>query len=127
MTALTYEYKITSLKVRTEGEYANTVVQTYWTLTGTDQANNSGTFSGATPFTYDPEDSSGPFVPFNELTESDVITWISGVVANNAGYKTHIDGVITKQITDKLSPISEPGLPWAPANTAPIAPPGTSA
>lgn len=124
MTALTYEYKVTSLKVRTEGEYSNTVVQTYWTLTGTDQANNSGTFSGATPFTYDPEDSSGPFVPFNELTESDVITWISGVVANNAGYKTHIDGVITKQITDKLSPITEPSLPWA-ANTAPIAPPGT--
>lgn len=121
--ALTYEYKITGLKVRNE-TIANTaaenaVVQTYWTLTGTDENGNVGTFSGATPFTADPADSSGPFIPFDQLTEQDVINWISNVVATSPGYKEHIISQIKKQIDEKISPITEPSLPWAnTANTA---------
>lgn len=125
MANLTYEYKVTSLKVRNEGDYANTVVQTYWTLTVTDEGGNSGTFHGATPFTYDPTDDSGPFIPFNELTEADVIAWISGVVNGNPGYKEHIDNQILKQITDKINPIVEPSLPWTPnvpPSGAPVTP-----
>lgn len=118
--ALTYEYKITGLKVRNETiantAVENAVVQTYWTLTGTDENGNVGTFSGATPFTADPTDSSGPFIPFDQLTEQDVIAWISGVVETNPGYKEHINAQIEKQINEKISPISEPALPWA--NTA---------
>lgn len=115
--ALTYEYKITGLKVRNETTanttVENAVVQTYWTLTGTDENGNVGTFSGATPFTADPTDSSGPFIPFDQLTEQDVIAWISGVVETNPGYKDHINAQIEKQINEKISPISEPALPWA--------------
>lgn len=114
--ALTYEYKITSLKVRNETianiAVENAVVQTYWTLTGTDENGNVGTFSGATPFTADPTDSSGPFIPFDQLTEQDVINWISSVVETNPGYKDHINAQIEKQINEKISPITEPELPW---------------
>ena len=117
--ALTYEYKVTGLKVRNETiantAVENAVVQTYWTLTGTDENGNVGTFSGATPFTADPTDSSGPFIPFDQLTEQDVIAWISGVVETNPGYKEHINAQIEKQINEKISPITEPALPWAPA------------
>ena len=49
--ALTYKYEVTSLKVKDEVSgnttYNNTVVQTYWKLTGTDENGNEGTFSGA--------------------------------------------------------------------------------
>lgn len=117
---LTYEYKVTGLKVRNETiantSVENAVVQTYWTLTGTDENGNVGTFSGATPFTADPTDSSGPFIPFDQLTEQDVISWISNVVETNPGYKEHINSQIQKQIDEKISPITEPVLPWA--NTA---------
>lgn len=117
--ALTYEYKVTGLKVRNETiantTVENAVVQTYWTLTGTDENGNVGTFSGATPFTADPTDSSGPFIAFDQLTEQDVIAWISGVVETNPGYKEHINAQIEKQINEKISPITEPALPWAPA------------
>ena len=121
--ALTYEYKVTSLKVRNETvantTVENAVVQTYWTLTGTDENGNEGTFSGATPFTADPTDSSGPFIPFDQLTEQDVIAWISNVVETTHGYKDHINAQIEKQINEKISPITEPSLPWAnTANTA---------
>jgi hypothetical protein len=121
--ALTYQYKVTGLKVRNETiantTVENAVVQTYWTLTGTDENGNEGTFSGATPFTADPTDSSGPFIPFDQLTEQDVIAWISDVVETNPGYKDHINAQITKQIDEKISPITEPSLPWAnTANTA---------
>lgn len=115
--AMTYVYTVTSLKVQNEPDYPQTVVQTYWKLTGTDENGNSGSFSGATPFTYDPADASGPFVPFADLTEADVVAWISGVVDGNVGYKEHIYGVIAKQIGLEVNPIVEEPLPWDPNPT----------
>ena len=109
----TYEYKITGLKVKDEGANANAVVQTYWTLTGTDVENNSGTFNGATPFTSTTMPEGDVFVPFDELTEADVIGWISDVVTGNPGYQKHIDSQIQKQIDQKINPIIEASLPWA--------------
>ena len=119
--ALTYEYKITGLKVK-DAVVGNTTVQnlvcqTYWQLTGTDAKGNSGTFSGATPFTIDPTDNSGPHIPFDQLKEEDIITWVKSVVETNPGYKQHIDEKIQEQIDGKINPITEPSLPWASAAT----------
>jgi hypothetical protein len=110
--AITYTWKITSLKVRDVGPKTNAVVQTYWQKTGTDENANTGTFSGATPFTVDPTDSNGPFIPFEDLTEENVVNWIKTVVVG--GYEEHVNGVIAKQIEDKIVPITEPKMPWAP-------------
>jgi hypothetical protein len=121
MADLTYVYNVTSLKVQNEPDYPQTVVQTYWTLTGTDASGNSGTFTGATPFVYDPA-SSAPFVPFEDLTEADVVGWISGAVNSNPTYKEHIDGVILTQIGLEINPIVEEPLPWAPTPTPPVPP-----
>jgi hypothetical protein len=123
MADLTYVYNIKSLKVQNEPDYPQTVVQTYWTLTGTDANGNSGTFNGGTPFTYDPTDASGPFVPFPDLTEADVVGWISGVVNGNPTYKAHIDGVILDQIGLEINPVVEEPLPWAPTPPTPPVPP----
>lgn len=131
--ALTYTYEVTSLKVKDEvvGNTVNqnAVVQTYWKLTGIDESlvategKNSGTFSGATPFTTTTMPPGTQFVPFADLTEEMVISWIQAVVEGNPGYKQHIDDQIQKQIDEKMRPVSETDLPWAPkANTAPPAP-----
>jgi hypothetical protein len=119
----TYTYEVTSLKVRDEvvGNTTNTdaVVQTYWKLTGVDTNGNEGTFSGATPFSTKTMPAGDEFVPFEQLTEANVIEWIHDVVEGNSGYQQHIDEQIQKQIDEKIKPISEPQLPWKPAaNTA---------
>ena len=65
--AITYTWAVTGLKKKTEGSNTDAVVQTYWTKTGTDDNDNVGVFSGATPFTSADAD---PFVAFADLTEA---------------------------------------------------------
>ena len=121
--AITYTWKVTSLKVKDVSDTRpSAVVQTYWQKIGTDENGNVGSFSGATPFTLDPNDDSGPFIPFADLTEEDVLNWIKTVVVGS--YEEHVNGKIQEQINEKINPVTEQSLPWAPpeANTAPIAP-----
>ena len=96
--AFTYEWKVTSLKVRdqvnSEGAtLPNAVVQTFWEVTGTNEDGDSGMFSGATPFSAEnvPE---GSFKPFADLVEADVLGWIQNVVNNDASYKPKNDYVV---------------------------------
>lgn len=112
--ALTYVYAVTSLKKTTDGSIDNAVVQSTWTCTGTDADGDSGVFNGATPFPLadvDPDN----FIPYEELTEADIIGWIKAVVVGS--YKEHIDGQINKQIALIKNPVVEvPNneLPWSP-------------
>jgi hypothetical protein len=111
--SITYTWKVTSLKVKDLSEdKKNAIVQTYWQKIGTDENGNEGTFSGATPFTVDPTDDSGPFVPFEQLTEEDVLDWIKSVVVGS--YEEHVNSKIFEQIQDKLTPAVDAKLPWAP-------------
>lgn len=112
---ITYTWKITSLKVKDFDGKPNAIVQTYWQKIGTDENGNEGTFSGATPFTIDPNDDSGPFISFEDLTEADVIAWIQTVVVND--YERHVNEKIEEQINNKTNPEQEKPLPWV-SNTA---------
>lgn len=118
---VTYTWKITGLKVRDEvingNTYPQAVCQTYWQKIGTDENGHEGTFSGATPFTIDPTDASGPFIPFEQLAEEDVINWIKTVVVG--GYEEHVNGKIQEQIDLKINPVTEAKLPWAPVEPEP--------
>ena len=118
--AITYTWKITGLKTKNvSDDKPSTVVQTYWQKIGTDENGNSGTFSGATPFTVDPTDNSGPFIPFEELTEENVIDWIKTIVVGN--YEEHVNTKIAEQIEQIISPVSEASLPWGPVKPTPAA------
>ena len=117
--AITYTWAVTGLKTTTEGQYSEVVVQTYWTKTGTDENSNTGTFSGATPFTASSV-APGTFVPFNELTQDIVLGWIQPVVVGS--YADHVDSQIAKQIAAKIDPVVEQPLPWAPAPIPPTPP-----
>ncbi len=119
---ITYTWKVTGVKVKDEGANTNAIVQTYWQKIGTDENNNTGTFSGATPFTSSTMTNGNTFVPFNELTEETVLSWIKNVVTGN--YEEHVNAQIAKQIQDKIIPVAEPALPWAPpAEAVPPIPP----
>lgn len=115
--SITYTWKVTGIKTRTEGEHQDAVVQTYWTKTGTDEDGNTGMFSGATPFTTTNMPEDYVFVPFSELTEELVLDWIKAIAIG--GYEAHINEQIQKQIDLKKNPLIEPALPWLPvSNTA---------
>lgn len=117
--SITYTWKITGLKVQNVGDNKpNAVVQTYWQKIGTDENGIEGIFSGATPFTIDPSDNSGPFIAFEELTENDVINWIQTIVVG--GYEEHVNEQIQHQIDEKRNPITDMVLPWN--TTTPAAP-----
>ena len=125
--ALTYTWAITSLKKTTDVtlDIDNVVVQTTWTCTGTDEDGDSGTFNGATPFslaTVDP----ATFIPYEDLTEADVLGWIQAVVVGP--YKDHVDAQINKQIAlekDPVVDVPEGDFPWeepTPTPTPPVTP-----
>jgi hypothetical protein len=115
--AITYTWKITSLKTKTENGNEGAVVQTYWTKTGVDEDNHEGTFSGATPFSSLNMPAGSTFIPFQDLTEEIVLGWIRAVVIG--GYEEHVNAQIQKQIDEKHNPITETQMPWAPvAETA---------
>ena len=109
--AITYSWKITGLKTKDVDGKPSAIAQTYWQKIGKDENDNEGTFSGATPFTVDPTDDSGPFKAFSELTEDDVISWIKTIVVG--GYEEHVNGKIQEQIDSKIMPVIETKLPWA--------------
>lgn len=109
-----YTWEVTDMKTVDADGVENAVIQTFWKKTGTDDKGNEGVFSGATPFpvsSINPED----FIPFNQLTEAEVIVWIQTVVVGS--YAEHVDAQIQKQIDSKN--IKDPGLPWAPPEPTP--------
>ena len=111
--SMTYTWEITSLKTQNQTNILgdtleNAVVQTYWKKTGTDADGNTGSFSGATPFTAanTPADS---FVAFADLTEAKVLGWVKAVVVG--GYEEHVNNQIQSQIDEQT--VQEPDMPWS--------------
>ena len=112
--ALTLSWEVTGVKtnnqINSDGDtLTDAVVQTYWTVTGTDADGNEGSFAGATPFSAENVPASS-FVGFADLTEATVLGWIQAVVVG--GYMDHVQEQIQKQIDSAT--IQEPDLPWAP-------------
>ena len=117
--AVTYTWKVTSLKTKNEplGDgvvLSNAICQTYWKKIGTDEDGNEGSFSGATPFSADNLTEEN-FQQFDVLTEEIVLGWIQAIVVD--GYEEHVNGQIQKQIDEQVTPITETAMPWAPEET----------
>lgn len=115
--AMTYTWKIMSMKVKNAGSLQDVIVQTYWMKTGVDEHGNEGAFTGATPFDLNKVDPA-KFVPLADLTEEIVLEWIKGVVINE--YERHVNDRIQAQIDEKINVVTElkeDSLPWATANT----------
>lgn len=113
--AITYRWEVTGIKVTTLNNTPNVVVQTYWKKIGTDEEGNEGVFSGATPFSTSSMPAGTTFIPFDNLTEADVLLWIQSTVVD--GYADHVNEQIQKQIEQKKNPVTDVSLPWITANT----------
>lgn len=112
--AITYSWKLTSLKKKNSGSLNGVVFQTYWQKTGTDENGNTGIFSGATPFDPAQVDPNN-FVAFDQLTEATVLGWIQSVVVD--AYEQHVNEQIQRQIDEKVNASADVmagSFPWDP-------------
>ena len=113
--AVTYTWEVTGIKTRTQTSADNqtlegAIVQTYWKKIGTDENGNTGTFSGATPFTAE-NLNLADFTALSSVTEEQVLGWIKDRVVDD--YENHVNQQIQKQIDAVVNPITEATLPWA--------------
>jgi len=116
--AITYTWAVTGVKATTVAGKTDYVIQTFWKKTGTDENGITGMFSGATPLTPDPSQTS--FVPYDQLTQDIVLSWIQPLVTGS--YETHVNNVIAEQIAAKIDPVTEPALPWVEPTPTPTPP-----
>lgn len=52
------------------------------------------------------------FIPFSQVSESDVISWIESNMPNLTNIKQHIEEMLDKQLAQEI--LVEKSLPWAP-------------
>jgi hypothetical protein len=83
------------------------VVNVLWTVTGVDGA-NTASIGGNTQFSS--ADQEGAFIPYESLTEAQVVGWIPTQDISNA--QACVQGQIDSMITPPVSPENTP-LPWA--------------
>jgi hypothetical protein len=84
------------------------VVNVLFNVSGTDgtyTANIDGNIS------FTPEQGEAGFVPYDQLTQDDVIGWINTATNNQENYYANVQGQINSMITPPVSPSSQP-LPW---------------
>jgi hypothetical protein len=110
--ALTYVWKLISLKKTNVDNFENVIIGTRWTLTGTDEENYSGIFYGASPLKASDLDPNS-FIDFDNLTEEIVLNWIKPQV--NGAYWDHVVDTIQEEIKLKKNPITDVpdgDFPW---------------
>ena len=61
---------------------------------------------------FQPEQNEEGFIPYNELTQAEVIGWINTATNNQENYYANVQGQINSMITPPVSPSSQP-LPWS--------------
>ena len=83
------------------------VVNVLFTVSGTD-GTNTASIDGDIQFTDQVE---ANYIPYNQLTESEVIGWINTATDNQASYYANIDGQIASMVNPPVSPEAQP-LPW---------------
>ena len=80
------------------------VVVAHWRVTATDGDYSASSY-GTVGFTPDPE--SPDFVPFDDLTEADVLAWVYESVD-----KDSVEASLAANIEDQKAPQTMAGVPW---------------
>jgi len=84
------------------------VVNVVFKVEGTDGTHTAEIY-GNIQFT--PEQNEQGFIPYEQLTQNDVLGWINSATDNQANYYANIDGQINSMVNPPVSPSSQP-LPW---------------
>ena len=104
--ATTYTTTINSMYTLNSPEQGF-VVNVLFTVSGTD-GTNTASIGGNIQFTDQVE---SDYVPYDQLTESEVIGWINASTNNQENYYANINGQIESMINPPVSPEAQP-LPW---------------
>jgi len=80
------------------------VTVAHWRCTAVD-GDHSASAYGTVGFT--PDASADGFVPYENLTEADVLAWVHGSVDKDA-----TEAALTAKIDAEKTPTTEAGLPW---------------
>ena len=84
------------------------VVNVKFNVSGTD-GTYTANIDGNLQFT--PEQGEAGFVPYDQLTQDEVIGWINTATNNQENYYANVQGQINSMITPPVSPTNTP-LPW---------------
>ena len=104
--ATTYTTTINSMYTLNSPEQGF-VVNVLFTVSGTD-GTNTASIDGNIQFADQVE---SDYVPYDQLTESEVIGWINASTNNQENYYANINGQIESMINPPVSPAAQP-LPW---------------
>jgi len=101
-------WKINQLQTypEVEGE-TNFVCSASWNVSET-VGDYTGSLSGSTAFKLDPE---APFVPYDQLTESQVLAWVFASIGEEG--KASAEADVDAQIAYAKSQIQTPSMPWS--------------
>ena len=105
---MTYDWFFSSLDVRPSAEGQTDVVYCiHWRFGGDDGSGHSAFVYGQTGCTYTEGD---PFIPFADLTKSDVEGWTTTNLGDDQvdALKAQIDGMIAEEITPTTEAMTPP-------------------
>jgi hypothetical protein len=114
--ATTYNWTISAMDcVPQEDGHTDVVVVAHWNVSATDGTYSSSAY-GTQSFTYD---AGKAFIPYDSLTESEVVLWVQESMGIDA--VTALQQNLDQQIANQVNPpIVTPPLPWATTSPAPI-------
>lgn len=100
-------WSITSMQVypQSEGE-ADVVCAAAWNVSGTD-GTYTGSLNGSTAFKLDP---AAPFIPYDQLTQEQVLEWVWGSLGEEG--KATAEADVDAQIEYAASQAQNAPLPW---------------
>ena len=104
-----YTWKVVNTTIKDSPDTPSIVVSCNWVKSGEDENGNLGQFYGCTTFDINTVDYDS-FIPFDELTEDIVLSWIQDRIDEN--FSNHIDKVISDDIEKKLYPEITVIPPW---------------
>ena len=111
---MNYTWAVTGVTSATVTDLSDVIINVKLKCTGTDDNGNEGVFNGATPLETKDIDPA-TFVPFDQLTETLVLSWVEPIVMSNARYWQHINDAIDDQIAKKAENVNPNApLPWDP-------------
>jgi hypothetical protein len=99
---ITYNWTIATLERQTD---TGGVITAHWQVNAQDGGYTASSY-GTTGLQPDPSDPD--FVPYDQLTEADVLAWVWGAVD-----KDKMEAALAANIEEQKAPSIATGLPWA--------------
>lgn len=81
------------------------IIRVYWEASKTDKEYFASTHGCET---FEPDSDSPDFIPFDQLTEADVVGWLVGLPY----WLKSLENTLDKQIENSKNPIVLYGVPW---------------